>query len=156
MAPEITKGEGYSFQVDIWSIAICMYEFFCGKLPFGEEFEDPMDIYRVICKEELSFPNFVHDAKFMALVNKMLKKNPTQRLWKFEQIKADPYFSDFNWNQLLSLSYPPPYMIKMPEDKENSTTIPYLSYIETKKTKKESKRRKSSRQIQFEKWLKNF
>ena len=156
MAPEITKGEGYSFQVDIWSIAICMYEFFCGKLPFGEEFEDPMDIYRVICKEELSFPNFVHDAKYMALVNKMLKKNPTQRLWKFEQIKADPYFSDFNWNQLLSLSYPPPYMIKMPEDKENSTTIPYLSYIETKKTKKESKRRKSSRQIQFEKWLKNF
>ena len=104
MAPEITKGEGYSFQVDIWSIAICMYEFFCGKLPFGEEYDDPMDIYRAVSKEELSFPNFVHDEKFMQLMTKMLKKNPTNRLWKFKQIKQDPYFSDFDWNKLISLS----------------------------------------------------
>ena len=93
-----------------------MYEFFCGKLPFGEEFEDPMDIYRAVCKEELSFPNFVHDEKYMALLNKMLKKNPANRLWKFEQIKADPYFSDFDWSKLISLSYPPPYMIQMKAD----------------------------------------
>ena len=61
MAPEITKGEGYSFQVDIWSIAICMYEFFCGKLPFGEDYDDPMDIYRAVSQEELTFPSFVKD-----------------------------------------------------------------------------------------------
>ena len=65
MAPEITKGEGYSFQVDIWSIAICMYEFFCGKLPFGEDYDDPMDIYRAVSQEELTFPSFVKDEKFM-------------------------------------------------------------------------------------------
>jgi len=156
MAPEITKGEGYSFEVDIWSIAICMYEFFCGKLPFGEEFEDPMDIYRAVCKEELSFPNFVHDEKFMALLNKMLKKNPANRLWKFEQIKADPYFSDFDWNKLISLSYPPPYMIQMKPDKEISNVVPYMTFLQSKNTKKEMKRRKSNRQIKFEKWLKNF
>ena len=156
MAPEITKGEGYSFEVDIWSIAICMYEFFCGKLPFGEEFEDPMDIYRAVCKEELSFPNFVHDEKYMALLNKMLKKNPANRLWKFEQIKADPYFSDFDWNKLISLSYPPPYMIQMKPDKEISNVVPYMTFLQSKNTKKEMKRRKSNRQIKFEKWLKNF
>ena len=156
MAPEISKGEGYSFEVDIWSIAICMYEFFCGKLPFGEEFEDPIDIYRAVCKEELSFPNFVHDEKFMALLNKMLKKNPTQRLWKFEQIKSDPYFSDFDWNKLISLSYPPPYMIKMKPDKESSSVIPYMSFLQSKQVKRVDKKRKSNRQIKFEKWLKNF
>ena len=156
MAPEITKGEGYSFEVDIWSIAICMYEFFCGKLPFGEEFEDPMDIYRAVCKEELSFPNFVHDEKYMALLNKMLKKNPANRLWKFEQIKADPYFSDFDWSKLISLSYPPPYMIQMKPDKEISNVVPYMTFLQSKNTKKEMKRRKSNRQIKFEKWLKNF
>ena len=156
MAPEITKGEGYSFEVDIWSIAICMYEFFCGKLPFGEEFEDPMDIYRAVCKEELSFPNFVHDEKYMALLNKMLKKNPANRLWKFEQIKTDPYFSDFDWGKLISLSYPPPYMIQMKPDKENSNVVPYMTFLQSKNTKKEMKRRKSNRQIKFEKWLKNF
>ena len=156
MAPEITKGEGYSFQVDIWSIAICMYEFFCGKLPFGEDYEDPMDIYRAVSEEELVFPNFVTDEKFMKLMIKMLKKNPTNRLWKFKQIKEDPYFSDFDWNKLISLSYPPPYMIKMKESKEKEANMPYLSYLQGKAVKRGGKKKKSNRQIKFEKWLKNF
>ena len=161
MAPEITKGEGYSFEVDIWSIAICMYEFFCGKLPFGEDFpfgedlEDPMDIYRAVCKEELSFPNFVNDEKYMALLHKMLKKNPTQRLWKLEQIKVDPYFKEFDWNKLISLSYPPPYMIQMKPDKEVTNVIPYITFLQNK-GKSKIKKRKSTRQLKFEKWLKNF
>ena len=156
MAPEITKGEGYSFEVDIWSIAICMYEFFCGKLPFGEELEDPMDIYRAVCNEELTFPNFVHDEKYMSLMNKMLKKNPAQRLWKYEQIRVDPYFKDFDWNKLISLSYPPPYLIKMKPDKEINSTVPYMTFLQSKQVKRPDKKKKSNRQIKFEKWLKNF
>ena len=92
----------------------------------------------------------------MVLLNKMLKKNPAQRLWKFEQIKSEPYFSDFDWNKLISLSYTPPYMIKMKPDKDNNNVIPYMSFLESKNTKKLEKRRKSNRQINFEKWLKNF
>ena len=157
MAPEITKGEGYSFQVDIWSIAICMYEFFCGKLPFGEDYDDPMDIYRAVSQEELTFPNFVKDEKFIQLMNKMLRKNPTNRLWKFKQIKEDPYFKDFDWNKLISLSYQPPYKLKMKEEKESSgPSIPYLSYLQSKEVKRGGKKKKSNRQIKFEKWLKNF
>ena len=157
MAPEITKGEGYSFEVDIWSIAICMFEFFCGKLPFGEDYDDPLDIYQAVSKEELSFPNFVHDEKFMMLMNKMLKKNPTSRLWKFQQIKNDPYFIDFDWKKLISLSYPPPYIIKLKEDKDNNNSaMPYLSYLQSKSHKKGYKNKKSNRQLKFEKWLKNF
>ena len=158
MAPEITKGEGYSFQVDIWSIAICMYEFFCGKLPFGEDYDDPMDIYRAVSQEELTFPSFVKDEKFMQLMQKMLRKSPTNRLWKFKQIKEDPYFKDFDWNKLISLSYPPPYKLKMKEEKESSNTqsIPYLSFLQSKDVKRGGKKKKSNRQIKFEKWLKNF
>ena len=157
MAPEITKGEGYSFEVDIWSIAICMYEFFCGKLPFGEDYDDPLDIYQAVSKEELSFPNFVHDEKFMMLMNKMLKKNPTSRLWKFQQIKNDPYFIDFDWKKLISLSYPPPYILKLKDNKDNNNpAIPYLSYLQSKHHKKGVRKKKSNRQLQFEKWLKNF
>jgi cGMP-dependent protein kinase len=157
MAPEITKGEGYSFQVDIWSIAICMYEFFCGKLPFGEDYDDPMDIYRAVSQEELTFPSFVKDKEFMSLMNKMLRKSPTNRLWKFKQIKEDPYFKDFDWNKLISLSYPPPYKLKMKEEKDTGgQTIPYLSYLASKDVKRGGKKKKSNRQIKFEKWLKNF
>ena len=157
MAPEITKGEGYSFQVDIWSIAICMYEFFCGKLPFGEDYDDPMDIYRAVSQEELTFPSFVKDEKFMQLMQKMLRQSPTNISWKFRQIKEDLYFKDFDWNKLISLSYPPPYKLKMKEEKEsNSQSIPYLSYLQSKDVKRGGKKKKSNRQIKFEKWLKNF
>lgn len=51
MAPEIIKGEGYSFIVDFWSIGVCMYEFMFGSLPFGDSLEDPIDIYLAVSNE---------------------------------------------------------------------------------------------------------
>ncbi len=51
MAPEVITGDGYGFSVDLWSIAICMYEFVCGKVPFGEDSEDPMTVYYAVVSE---------------------------------------------------------------------------------------------------------
>ena len=42
---------GYSFKVDFWSIAVMMYEFMCGGMPFGDEEEETMDIYLAIINE---------------------------------------------------------------------------------------------------------
>jgi cGMP-dependent protein kinase len=157
MAPEMVNGTGYSFQVDMWAIAICMYELFCGKVPFGEDCEDPMEIYRAVSKEELSFPSFVHDELFMGLLTKMLKKAPTSRLWKFEQIKENPYFKDFDWEKLMSFSLPPPYLLKLEDNIDNEQkTIPYLSYLKSQVGKQPIKKNASSRQIKFDKWVKNF
>ena len=157
MAPEIVRGEGYSFQVDVWSIAVCLYEFYCGKLPFGEECEDPMDVYRAVAKEDLTFPSFVHDEEFMNLMIRMLKKSPLHRLWKFQNIKEDPYFQDFDWNQLISLSLNPPYKLKLQSDETNGNNFPYLTFLKNiTKIDEPKKRKQSARGIEFEKWLKNF
>ena len=51
MAPEVILGEGYTFKVDFWSIGICMYEFMCGGVPFGENHEEPMDVYLAVINE---------------------------------------------------------------------------------------------------------
>lgn len=46
MAPEIVNGKGYSFFIDLWSIGVCLYEFMCGYVPFGDDAEDPYQIYQ--------------------------------------------------------------------------------------------------------------
>jgi cGMP-dependent protein kinase len=159
MAPEIIKGNGYSFQVDIWSIAVCMYEFYCGGLPFGEDYDNPMDVYKAVAKEELIFPNFVKDQDFINLIRKMLKKNPTSRLWKFKAIKEEKYFNQFDWNKLISLSLVPPYKIKLKKDVNlNGNGYTYLQVLKDLDGKKyaNEKKKMTQREKEFEKWLKNF
>jgi len=64
MAPEIITGKGYTMNVDIWSMGICLYEFMCGFVPFGEEAEDPYLIYdEIIKKEVLTYPSYFKDMK---------------------------------------------------------------------------------------------
>ena len=136
----MVNGTEYSFQVDMWAIVICMYELFCGKVPFVEDSEDPMQIYKAVSKEDLTFLSFAYEKK-------ILKKKPTNRLWKFDQIKENPYFQNFDLEKLMSFSLTSPYIVK---------TIPYLSYLKSQVGKTPSKKNASSRQIQFEKWVKNI
>ena len=44
----------------------------------------------------------------------------------------------------------------MKKEKENPSVIPYMSFLQTKQVKRGDKKKKSNRQIKFEKWLKNF
>ena len=37
MAPEIINGKGYTKNADYWSLGVMIYEFICGKVPFGED-----------------------------------------------------------------------------------------------------------------------
>lgn len=46
MAPEIISGKGYSSAVDLWSLGVVLYEFMAGYVPFGEDAEDPYEIYQ--------------------------------------------------------------------------------------------------------------
>ena len=56
MAPEVIKGKGYSISCDLWSMGIMLYEMICCELPFGEECEDPYDIYHAVLFDRLMFP----------------------------------------------------------------------------------------------------
>jgi cGMP-dependent protein kinase len=100
MAPEVITGEGYTFSVDFWSIAACMYEFLCGGVPFGESCEDPMDVYLAVINEDLNFPNFVKDNNFKNFIRLMMKKNVVTRVCNLNQVKSHIYFTDFDWVNL--------------------------------------------------------
>ena len=159
MSPEVLSGKDYSFEVDIWSIAICMYELYCAKIPFGEGHEeDPIEFYECIIKDDLIFPSFVNDEKFMDLLKNMLKKDPNKRLCEFEAIKVHPYFRDFDWEKLISFELEPPYLLGTeikPSDVMRKP-VPYLSYLKHNSNKPAFKRLDTKRENNFKKWLNNF
>ena len=51
MAPEVIMEDYYSYEIDYWSIGVCLYEFYCGNIPFGENVNEPLDIYVEIIKK---------------------------------------------------------------------------------------------------------
>jgi serine/threonine protein kinase len=69
-------GKGYSFPVDLWSLGIVIYEFMAGFVPFGEDAEDPLQIYQEIIRTPLKFVKNMKDTRINAFVSILLNKNP--------------------------------------------------------------------------------
>ena len=172
MAPEIIMGGGYSFQVDYWSISICMYEFICGGVPFGEKEEDPMDVYFAIINNHLSFPHkYISVSKeFKNIMKKMLDKNPTYRLTNFYSIKNHAWFKDFKWDELINLNLKAPYLPNIPYssfdfdeqckpkfDNEKQDFQKYVDFIQKKSTDYEIKGKiPKEKLIEYKRWFDKF
>ena len=77
---------------------ICLYEFMCGMVPFGEEAEDPYEIYEEIIKKEMTYPNYLKDKKAKKLMDQLLNKVPEIRLGgSYATLKANAWFENFDW-----------------------------------------------------------
>eukprot|EP01017_Pseudomicrothorax_dubius_P037724 TRINITY_DN5571_c0_g1_i12.p1 TRINITY_DN5571_c0_g1~~TRINITY_DN5571_c0_g1_i12.p1 ORF type:complete len:695 (+),score=193.25 TRINITY_DN5571_c0_g1_i12:402-2486(+) len=102
MAPEVLTGKGYTLNVDLWSIGVCLYEFVCGQVPFGEEAEEPYDIYEEIIKKDVKYPSFLKDKKAKKFLDQLLSKIPEQRLGtSYAALKAHAWFDNFDWDRLM-------------------------------------------------------
>ncbi len=51
MAPEVILGDEYSYEVDYWSVGVCLYEFVYGEVPFGHDASEVIEIYSSIINE---------------------------------------------------------------------------------------------------------
>ena len=172
MAPEIIMGGGYSFQVDYWSISICMYEFMCGEVPFADREEDPMEIYFEIINNHLTFPTqyIKIDKDFKHLMKKMLDKNPSYRLANFYSIKNNIWFKDFKWDELSNLNLKAPYLPIIPFDSfdfdvhckpifeyKNQDLQKYVDFIQKNTTNFELKEKiPKDKLIEYKKWFDRF
>ena len=121
MAPDIILGKGYTNLVDLWSLGVCLYEFICGVLPFGDSADGAYEIYEEIMQADIRFPEFVTDKKAKKLVDQLLSHNPEHRhQGSFLNLKSNPFFEDIDWNAFLNQSHTKnkvPYIPKSVKDR---------------------------------------
>jgi cGMP-dependent protein kinase len=100
ISPEVLKGIEYSFTCDYWSVGVCCYLIYFGRLPFGNKTDSIMQIYKEIINDEIYIPK---DCPLMVkdLIEGLLKKNVGERINNFDKIKECQIFKDFDWDNLI-------------------------------------------------------
>lgn len=95
IAPEILngqRGDGHSFEVDIWSTGVVMYTLLVGRPPF--ETEDVKDTYKRIRANQYGFPeDTTVSESAQALIRSILRSEPHLRP-SLKAILAHPFFRD--------------------------------------------------------------
>ncbi|CAD8169072.1 unnamed protein product [Paramecium octaurelia] len=78
MAPESLLNDMYSFQSDVWSVGITMYELIYGNVPF---YHDKVSELKKIIQNYVNNPMLIMPKSiFIPLLNGMLDPNPNTRL----------------------------------------------------------------------------
>ena len=123
MAPEILRGSSYSRAVDWWALGVLMFEMLTGTYPFnGDNVEE---LFCNIIDNKLVFPSSLKsEAQF--LLNCLLVHDPEYRLGFGEQaaeeVKANEFFDQFNFEALLAKKIPAPFVPKL----KNAEDVSYF------------------------------
>lgn len=95
IAPEILngqRGDGHSFEVDIWSLGVVMYTLLVGRPPF--ETEDVKDTYKRIRANQFGFPEDTDVSESaQSLIRSILRGEPHLRP-SLKAILAHPFLQD--------------------------------------------------------------
>lgn len=102
LAPEVIKGQGYTYFADLWSLGILIYELLFGIVPYGHNKEDPYEIYQSILNDNFKYPVFIKDSqKPNGIIEKLLQKDPFER-GTIEDIKKHEWFLGTDWEEFIS------------------------------------------------------
>ena len=92
IAPEILKKAGYDSSCDVWSLGVILYLCLQGNPPFFNE--NIQDLFHMIENQPFEFSKEVEISdKAKDLIEKMLKKDPKQRISLKEALKHE-FFND--------------------------------------------------------------
>lgn len=113
MAPEVIKGEYYSFSPDWWGLGCIVFEMIEGQSPFRYRKEK---VKREEVDRRVKETNEVYSNKFSPLVrdfcSKLLEKSPVIRLGcgpsGAQEVKSHPCFN-FNWKRIEAAIEQPPF-----------------------------------------------
>lgn len=119
MAPQVVdeRRPGYSWQVDWWSLGVCVYELLWHRRPFdGNSAEKMRDS---ILTDPIRKPSHRHGAvsnECTAALFGLLERDPKKRLGcrtgtsSIDEIRSQPWFSQMNWAKLEAKQLDPPFV----------------------------------------------
>ncbi|XP_043931996.1 rhodopsin kinase GRK1-like [Protopterus annectens] len=115
MAPELLKGEEYSWSVDYFTLGVTLYEMIAAKGPFrtrGEKVELKEITRRILNDPVMYSEKFSSDCK--AVCEGLMVKDPAKRLGFKDgyctDIKNQPFFQKINWGRLEAGLVEPPFV----------------------------------------------
>ena len=125
MSPDVWQGKPYSFEADLWAIAVCLHELFLDRLPFnmGLCFSHK-EIKTFACEEDFTFGFYDHIAMDLwDILDKMFRKDRNFRP-TIEKLKAHEFFSGIDWERLARHELPPLQpKIVLPEKEYDSDIV---------------------------------
>ena len=129
IAPEVLRGEDYSFSVDWWALGVLLYEMLSGRSPFDivNSSENP-DIntedylFQVILEKTIRIPRSV-SVKAGSALKGFLKRNPEERLGckketGFADIMSHPFFKSLEWELIVLKQVSPPYKPNLQSERD--------------------------------------
>jgi len=139
MAPEIISGKPYDRSVDWWAFGVLLFQMLLCQSPFKGDDED--EIFNAIEHDVVKYPISMPRQTVLVL-QALLTKDPSQRLGSStrdaEEIMEHPYFADVNFDDVLNLRIPAPYIPEISSehdysnfDQEFTSETPRLTPVET-------------------------
>ena len=101
-SPEMLSDKGVNYKCDIYGIGLLMYELATGVPAYTAP--NIQVLYEKIKKNRINFKISGLHGDIKDLIEKILVKNPDQRL-SLEEIKKHPYFKDIDFNKVLRKEY---------------------------------------------------
>ncbi|XP_014227718.1 atypical protein kinase C-like [Trichogramma pretiosum] len=130
IAPEILRGENYSFSVDWWALGVLLYEMLAGRSPFdiAGASENPDQntedyLFQIILEKTIRIPRSL-SVKAASALKGFLNKDPKERLGcgsgvnSFTELMTHPFFKPIDWEQLEQKLITPPYRPRFESDRD--------------------------------------
>ncbi|XP_053528468.1 serine/threonine-protein kinase 32B isoform X2 [Artibeus jamaicensis] len=115
MAPEVFQvcvdgGPGYSYPVDWWSLGVTAYELLRGWRPYEIHSATPVDEVLHMFKVERVHYSSTWGQGMVALLKKLLTKDPESRLSSLGDVQSAPYLADVNWDAVFEKALTPSFV----------------------------------------------
>ncbi|QQP52341.1 Protein kinase C, partial [Caligus rogercresseyi] len=129
IAPEILRGEDYSFSVDWWALGVLLYEMLAGRSPFDvvgatdnpdQNTEDYL--FQVILEKTIRIPRSL-SVRAASILKGFLNKNPVDRLGchadsGFMEIMTHSFYKTIEWELLEQKQIAPPYRPRLESERD--------------------------------------